>query len=73
MSNGGPVQAIANLIKGQDRGNAAAILVSGSPTSQIRGDHAINLMCVSPFMALTSLFSTAEDEIERGRYVGTPR
>ncbi|KAJ6715338.1 HOMEOBOX-LEUCINE ZIPPER PROTEIN GLABRA 2 [Salix viminalis] len=26
MSNGGPVQAIANLIKGQDRGNAAAIL-----------------------------------------------
>ncbi|KAG5229188.1 GLABRA family protein [Salix suchowensis] len=28
MSNGGPVQAIANLIKGQDRGNAAAILVS---------------------------------------------
>jgi homeobox-leucine zipper protein len=28
MSNGGPVQTIANLIKGQDRGNAAAILVS---------------------------------------------
>ncbi|XP_061948112.1 homeobox-leucine zipper protein GLABRA 2-like isoform X2 [Populus nigra] len=26
MSNGGPVQTIANLIKGQDRGNAAAIL-----------------------------------------------
>ncbi|KAJ6700765.1 HOMEOBOX-LEUCINE ZIPPER PROTEIN GLABRA 2 [Salix koriyanagi] len=26
MSNGGPVQAIANLIKGQDRGNSAAIL-----------------------------------------------
>lgn len=31
MLNGGPVQTIANLAKGQDRGNAVTIQVSCPP------------------------------------------
>lgn len=30
MSNGGPVQSVANLAKGQDKGNAVSIQVSTS-------------------------------------------